>query len=381
MPDASQASTSSSQSTQDDPAALEADPLVPMLACKRRSPRPCVNQALVDALAPLRTMRFLQYGPQHEKSIAYATAISVIIGTPFKIETKEQARRLPKVGEKIVIKIDEFLRTGKIQDSLDVVNTHMYKTLSYLQSFMGIGHTKSMELYNQGIHNEIDLMRAMPGLEWQLKYHADLQEKIPRAEVESIRNFIQIQIDRVKPGAHLELCGGYRRGKEFSNDVDILITYPHKEGEEKGVLDKLIERLRAKGLIPPSGVSNHSSAATFRTIAPNRPASAIDALDKALIVFRHPANDTNRPRDKYRRVDLVVANWESWGTAVIGWTGSTQFERDLRRHAKTMNIKFDSGGMRKRDTDEVVGPFSQEKDVFRYFKLDYIPPEERNADP
>lgn len=82
----------------------------------RRSVRPCINQDLADALAPLRTYRFLKYGSAfgfsflslanfnlfvpsagHEKSISYATCISVIIGTPFKIETVEQAKRLPKV--------------------------------------------------------------------------------------------------------------------------------------------------------------------------------------------------------------------------------------------------------------------------------------------
>lgn len=35
---------------------------VPMLACHRLSPRPCVNQALVEELKPLREFRFLRYG-------------------------------------------------------------------------------------------------------------------------------------------------------------------------------------------------------------------------------------------------------------------------------------------------------------------------------
>jgi hypothetical protein len=34
---------------------------------------------------------------QDRQFISYATAVSAIIGTPFKIETMEQARKLPKV--------------------------------------------------------------------------------------------------------------------------------------------------------------------------------------------------------------------------------------------------------------------------------------------
>lgn len=96
-------------------------PTVHQFACFRESPRPCVNQELVDQFAPLRSYRFLKYGStsadrgplsreqraltpsdcayvaDHEKFISYATAVSVIIGTPFRITSVEQARKLPKV--------------------------------------------------------------------------------------------------------------------------------------------------------------------------------------------------------------------------------------------------------------------------------------------
>lgn len=122
---------------------------LPKLACQRASPRPCINHELVQALKPLRDERFLLYGSkspflgcceitkgyssctlshverwlttssaaQHAKSISYATCISGIIGCPYKIETVEQAEAMYKVGEKLKIKIKEFLETGKIQKS------------------------------------------------------------------------------------------------------------------------------------------------------------------------------------------------------------------------------------------------------------------------
>lgn len=40
-------------------------PAVPPLACMRYSPRPCVNQDIVDALKPLRDWRFAEYGCAH----------------------------------------------------------------------------------------------------------------------------------------------------------------------------------------------------------------------------------------------------------------------------------------------------------------------------
>jgi hypothetical protein len=43
-------------------------PRVPPLACMRYSPRPCVNQELVDALKPLRDFRFAEFGCESPRS-------------------------------------------------------------------------------------------------------------------------------------------------------------------------------------------------------------------------------------------------------------------------------------------------------------------------
>ena len=45
----------------------------------------------------------------------------------------------------------------------------------------------------------------------------------------------------------------------------------------------------------------------------------LDALDKALVVFLLP---TESPfyTGVHRRVDLIIAPWRAWGTAIVGWT-------------------------------------------------------------
>jgi len=190
-----------------------------------------------------------------------------------------------------------------------------------------------------------------------------------------------------------------------------LITYPHEDGKERGILRKLVQRLEAKGqqtirtlielrltkllltgLIPPDGVLTFSQPATLRTTRANKRASSFDSLDKALVIFKHPANGTTRKRDIYRRgesyfelhvsiclltlsfwavVDLITAGWMNWGAALVGWSGSTQLERDLRIHAERMGYKFDSGALRDRTTGEVIRTM-HEKDVFRALKLKWI---------
>ncbi|GAA5907455.1 type-X family DNA polymerase [Sporobolomyces salmoneus] len=359
----------------------ESDPfsLVPPYACKRPSPYPCPNQALVDALTPLREYRFVLYGTAEPESISYATAISTIIGCPVKIETIEQARRLPKVGEKISLKIKEFLETGKIQDAIDLKTNEEFLALKELQTVHGIGHTTSLSLYEQGYRSIRDL-RAAKLYSTQLEYYEDSQEKIPREEVELIAEFVKIQIARCRPNeeAIVEICGGYRRGKQFSNDVDLLITYPHQEGIERGLLGELLERLQKKGFI--AQLHSSQSPASLRSTSSNKRSSRLDCLDRAFITFCLPSNGTTRLKPKYRRLDLIVVNWKTWGTALQSWTGSTQVNRDLRRWADKKGYSLDAGGLRNKTTDQVL-EISSEKELYRILELEYIPPTLRRADP
>ncbi|PGG99919.1 hypothetical protein AJ80_09274 [Polytolypa hystricis UAMH7299] len=56
----------------------------------------------------------------------------------------------------------------------------------------------------------------------------------------------------------------------------------------------------------------------------------------------------NNP-NPHRRVDIIISPWRTIGCAVLGWSGDTTFERDLRRYAKKVhNWKFDSSGVRER---------------------------------
>lgn len=147
----------------------DARPAVPPLACMRYSPRPCVNQDLVDALRPLREWRFAEYGCKHSdtptgpppdsyppltasspEGISYSTAISAIIACPYKLRSGEEARALHKVcsavpfistriliipfgqvGEKLAIKVDEFLNTGQIREAGEQVALRRLRSASH----------------------------------------------------------------------------------------------------------------------------------------------------------------------------------------------------------------------------------------------------------
>jgi hypothetical protein len=62
----------------------------------------------------------------------------------------------------------------------------------------------------------------------------------------------------------------------------------------------------------------------------------MDCLDRFFGLWHWPREGTGyRERSAYvRRVDLVVVPAEQWGFAVMGWTGSRQWNRWVRDYSR-----------------------------------------------
>jgi len=138
--------------------------------------------------------------------------------------------------------------------------TGFFAVLSEFTSLYGIGPGKARELYDQGYRTLDELQRHFEdweartgkesGMIEALKLRDELAIKIPRAEVEEMAGIVMMYLNRIRPGFQYTICGGYRRGKEFSNDVDILFSRPtESEDEDNGICMELVRRLQAEGLV------------------------------------------------------------------------------------------------------------------------------------
>lgn len=208
-----------------------------------------------------------------------------------------------------------------------------------------------------------------------LALREELDTPIPRDEVEQMHQVVMAELDKIHPGCYSTIVGGYRRGKPESNDVDIVISHSDlRSGTNpvKGLRTKLMQHLHKLGLVTLvmhlSGFHAHNALRTAHW----------DSLEKALTVFILPPEDALKRI--HRRLDLIFAAPESYWTAVIGWSGSRMFERDLRLWAKTeKGMKFDSSGLTRRHDSRLFIPRSEEE-VFDILGLDWIDPTMRNAD-
>jgi DNA polymerase IV len=197
------------------------------------------------------------------------------------------------------------------------------------------------------------------------------------------------------------VVGGYRRGKEMSGDVDMIVSHPDLHATA-GLVKEMVQSLEEEEWITHTLTLSLNNTNRGQHTLPFRTSKqsgvGFDTLDKALVVWQDP-NWPTREQDRaadphaknpniHRRVDIILSPWRTVGCAVMGWSSGTTFQRDLRRYAKHIKgWKFDSSGIRSRQTGEVVElegpegingtPEDAERRVFEGLGLEYIPPNMR----
>ncbi|KAF3808028.1 DNA polymerase lambda [Colletotrichum gloeosporioides] len=311
-------------------------------ACQRATPADPTNAAFIEELKAIRTTRKLmgdQIGVR-----AYSTSIATLSAYPYKISSPQGWRDL-----------DDIVEYG-------------WDDLSRVQQ---IG----------------------------VKFYEELKLKITRVEVESIANTILKHARKFSPGYQMVVVGGYRRGKHNSGDVDVIISHPD-ECATLNFVEKLVVSLEKSGQITHTlTLSNNNSERGQRPLSWDGNQGrgvGFDTLDKALVVWQEPemsdrgrssSVDSASQRPPHRRVDIIISPWKTVGCAVLGWSGDTTFQRDLRRYCKKQrDLKFDSSGIRSRldgswldleGNGKAPDMLTAERRVFEGLGLDWVRPEDR----
>lgn len=173
------------------------------------------------------------------------------------------------------------------------------------------------------------------------------------------------------PRCRLDIVGGYRRGKGLSGDVDILIS-PTEQEETDGILPAILAHFQATGAIVDVLSYSEGQSRRRRPAAPQSDPAAIDRLDKCLCIFREA------PDMPLRRLDLIVAPRSQFAFALLGWSGSRQFERSIRLFAqRERGMQLASHALI--DASGKCVPAEREQDIFVALGLEYVPPEYRNC--
>lgn len=294
-------------------------------------------------------------GENRFKIIAYGKAARAIESLKEDIEQVCKEKRLesvPGVGKAIAQKVEEYLRTGKLQVYEDLV-AETPQGLAELLNVSGLG-PKTIAL----LHEKLNV-NNMDDLEKAAREHRI--RRLPRMGPTSEKNIVK-SIERYKKRStrisidaaelvveeivgylqgivgleHITPAGSYRRGKETVGDIDILATST-RPGDVISAFVRMpmVEEVLGKG---PT---------------------------KASIIVKETI-----------QVDLRIVEHRSYGTVLQYFTGSKDHNVKLRQIALSQGYSLSEYSL-KRIGDGVDLFFDREEDIYKTLGMRYIPPEMR----
>lgn len=194
-----------------------------------------------------------------------------------------------------------------------------------------------------------------------LKYFYDITQKIPRDEVEKIEKILKKVATRMNPDIKVMLCGSYRRGRPRCGDIDCLITHPDiktkedLETAETNILDKFVKILIDINFI----IDN------------------LTDFGKSKYMGFCIINQQGRKPNIARRIDIKFIPYNSYGAAILYFTGSKNYNTLMRNFAKNKGYTLNEYGI-LRNSDDVFFQCPDEKDAFKILGYPYKNPEDRD---
>ncbi len=302
-----------------------------------------------DLLAILGENRF--------KIIAYGNAARLLKDDTEPITKKNASvadfKKLPKVGDALAEKMMEYIETGKVE-YLEKLRRQIPEAVRDLLKIPGLGPNRVRELFiNLGVKNKKDLIKAakdgsieeLPGfgdklVENILAAIESGQEKKKRHERKDIEPMVKKVVKilkTIKSIKQIEVAGSYRRGSKTIGDIDILTEGNSKVG--KKILEAVEKEFEKTNTL------------------------ADGETKVAFVIF--PDN---------LQVDIRFVPKESWGAALLYFTGSKDFNVKMRKIAIEKGYLLNEYGLF--DGGEYIAG-KTEKEVFEKLEVDEVVPEKR----
>ena len=292
---------------------------------------------------------------------AFDMTASILSYLPDPIPTGPALRKISGIGKSSAEIIEEWFRTGKIQrleelrkrvanlgeNTILVIQSpeemEKEKSIKLFQEIHGVGPKIAEKWYLLGWRtlDDIEIDQLTHAQRIGLHNFTDLKEKIPRAEIEVFRKYLQIMLPKVT----FQICGSFRRGATESGDIDVLLM------ETEGyTLAYIVKEMMVRNLITDQ-----------LALGPT----------KFMGIIRLS------PEHKIRRLDLRWVPKNVWSFATLYFTGCGELNIKMRQKAITMGLTLNEYCLTS-STGEVIACPTEEA-IFAALNMGYLSPTKRSA--
>lgn len=280
----------------------------------------------------------------------------IISGTQMKTDIKG-------VGDKIAIRIDEIINTGTLEElESDDKKEGELSALEKILLITGVGPSRAKKWVNElGCKNLEDVKKAIEEekiksthhIDIGIKYYDDFQQKIPRHEIDIMKNIFESNLQKINKKLVFEICGSYRRCLPQSGDIDILVSNPDYMNniENQNFLNTIVKSLTKEGFITDS--------------------LTIKGKTKFMGVCKLHGNLLSR------RIDIRVVDYSSYYTAILYFTGNKDFNVYLRQKALDKKYSLNEYTLTDIENNTFID-LKNEREIFDILDIPYVSPEDRN---
>lgn len=316
------------------------------------------NDLLIAALSDLYDIYDVLGETYKASALHFAIGKLKNIDYKITVENTHRLKRIAGIGPGIFNKVEEFLQKGELAE-LNNLRTdpriHAYKELG---GILGAGPQTIKRWISSGISTLVDLRKAVGAdkvkltnmQKWGLRYYEDLNTRIPRAEVTALGDLVRRRLLALDPNIIFEIAGSYRRGKQDSGDIDIIVS--NREHFEKNLL---------------------GSFSTYMAEDPRF--IAIIGIGNERLTFLYKS----RLSERVRQIDILNIAYDSYYAALMYFTGSYSFNTIIRGEAKNKGYRLNQNGLFKVQKNGKLRliPTKNEKEIFELIGHKYVPPHAR----
>lgn len=343
------------------------------------------NQDLADRFARIARLQEL-LGFDKFRSISHERASRLIEGYPTDMRTFANDRasllKIDGIGPKIADKIIEFVTTGEIKE-LGELTAQVPAGLLPMLEVSGLGpKTVRMFWQDAGVTDMASLKRiiddgsiltlprmgekAVQKIKDALAMMVEGEKRLPLGRALPVAEAFVEQLRTHPAVQQIMYAGSLRRGKDTIGDIDILVATSAPE-----VVNEVFRTLPQVRHVLASGDTRSSVRAALS--------------NAARVVADGEVVATAATSEPTVQVDLKVVPAESWGAAMMYFTGSKEHNVRLRERSLKMGYTLNEYGLfpddeekeppHKRGVKAVAG--KTEEEVYAKLGVRWIPPELR----
>jgi len=310
---------------------------------------------------------------QNKNIIALLKKISLT--KEITLDFLDELKEYPGIGKGTIDRIREILEKGSLSELKDFtfnspINNKKEKALEELETIVGVGRSKALEFINNNIYSVDQLKKAIDNDKIKVndkillgvKYYNVFKGDIPREEIDNIKKIIKSVIKKMNKDLDEDeqfiftICGSYRRMKDTSGDIDILISKldSNEDINDTNYLELFVSKLK-------KNIKKND----------NKPLLVDDITDKN---YETKYMGFAKYLDNFvRRIDIRFVPYIYYYPALLYFTGSADLNKKMRQIAKSMGYKLSEYGLTKISDGSHV-PINSEEEYFKILKIEYLKP-------